>query len=123
MRKIPNKKISHLPKPSPLGRIEMREGEMPEGGKLSFEDVTIQTQNYERTLVKSITFMAQSGKIQRPKPEDMLFVPRHAHMILGSLRTQLLYPNIEPVVPDEASLDESSSALDTDNEAAIFQQF
>ena len=122
MRKIPNKKTSHLQQPSPLGRIEMRESEMPEGGKLSFEDVTIQTPNYERTLVKSLTFMAQSGKIQRPKPEDMLFVPRHAYMILGSLRTQLLYPNIEPVVPDEALLDESSSALDTDNEAAIFQQ-
>ena len=100
----------------------MRESEMPEGGKLSFEDVTIQTPNYKRTSVKSLTFMAQSGKLQRPKPEDMLIVPRHAYMILGSLRTQLLYPNIEPVVPDEALLDESSSALDTDKEAAIFQQ-
>ena len=114
-----------------------------------------------------------TGKIERPKPEDMLFVPQHAYMILGSLRSQLLYPNIERVVPDEelldvlrrvnlpglvercggfeaemdfekvlsvgerqrlafarvllqkpkyALLDESSSALDPDNEAAIFQQ-
>ena len=202
MRKIPNKKTSHLQQPSPLGRIEMREGEMPEGGKLSFEDVTIQTPNYERTLVKSLTFSAQpgnslmivgpsgcgkssmlrtmaglwdsgTGTIERPKPEDMLFVPQHAYMILGNLRSQLLYPNIERVVPDEelldvlrrvnlqglvercggfeaemdfekvlsvgerqrlafarvllqrpkyALLDESSSALDPDNEAAIFQQ-
>ena len=178
-------------------RIEMREGD-----KLSFEDVTIQTPNYERTLVKSLSFTAQpgnslmivgpsgcgkssmlrtmaglwdsgTGKIERPKPRDMLFVPQHAYMILGSLRSQLLYPNIEREVPDEelldvlrrvnlpglvercggfeaemdfekvlsvgerqrlafarvllerpkyALLDESSSALDPDNEAAIFEQ-
>ena len=68
MRKIPNKEDQPLQQPSPLGRIEMRQSEMPEGGKLSFEDVTIQTPNYERTLVKSLTFMAQSGKLSGPSP-------------------------------------------------------
>ena len=173
-----------------------------ESATLSFEDVTLQTPNYERTLVTGLTFSAPSGSgllivgpsgcgkssllramaglwdsgggaIERPKADDLLFVPQHAYMILGSLRGQLCYPNIEREVPDAeledvlarvnlpdlaarcggfdaeldfekvlsvgerqrlamarvllkrplyALLDESTSALDPANEAAMFRQ-
>ena len=175
---------------------------MREGDKLSFEDVTLQTPNYERTLVQSLIcstapgesllivgpsgcgkssllraiaglWDAGGGTIERPKLEEMLFLPQHAYMILGTLRNQLSYPNIDRKIPDEelqsvldrvnlkglvercggfdaeldfekilsvgerqrlafarvfltqpryALLDESTSALDPDNEAAILRQ-
>ena len=107
------------------GRIAMREGD-----KLSFDDVTLQTPNYERTLVTGLSFAvapgqslmivgpsgcgkssllramaglwdAGSGTIERPKPEAMLFVPQHAYMILGNLRGQLCYPNLDRAVSDD----------------------
>ncbi len=107
------------------GKIATREGE-----KLSFEDVTLQTPGYERILVKALTLSAGKGEslmivgpsgcgkssllralaglwdsgagcIERPKIKDMLFIPQHAYMILGNLRSQLLYPNIEREVSDE----------------------
>uniref|UniRef100_B8HQF7 ABC transporter domain protein n=1 Tax=Cyanothece sp. (strain PCC 7425 / ATCC 29141) TaxID=395961 RepID=B8HQF7_CYAP4 len=34
-----------------------------------------------------------TGKIVRPKSEEMLFLPQRPYMILGTLREQLLYPN------------------------------
>jgi putative ATP-binding cassette transporter len=36
-----------------------------------------------------------SGVIVRPRDADMLFLPQHAYMILGTLRDQLLYPGHE----------------------------
>ncbi|MCJ8278869.1 MAG: ABC transporter ATP-binding protein/permease, partial [Rivularia sp. ALOHA_DT_140] len=33
-----------------------------------------------------------TGNIYRPKSEDILFLPQHPYMIIGSLRQQLLYP-------------------------------
>jgi putative ATP-binding cassette transporter len=100
-----------------------------EGGNLSFDNVTLQTPNYERTLVKALSFSVPpgaslmivgpsgcgkssllramaglwdsgDGMMERPKPEDTLFVPQHAYMILGNLRSQLCYPKIEREVPD-----------------------
>jgi putative ATP-binding cassette transporter len=105
-----------------------------EGGNLSFDNVTLQTPNYERTLVKSLSFSVPVGEslmivgpsgcgkssllramaglwdsgdgtMERPKPEDTLFVPQHAYMILGNLRSQLCYPNIDREIPD-AELDD-----------------
>jgi vitamin B12/bleomycin/antimicrobial peptide transport system ATP-binding/permease protein len=43
---------------------------------------------------------AGTGTLERPRPEDMLFLPQHAYMILGSLRRQLCYPNLERNVSD-----------------------
>ncbi|MCL4683048.1 MAG: ATP-binding cassette domain-containing protein, partial [Rhodocyclaceae bacterium] len=41
-----------------------------------------------------------SGRIVRPRPEDILFLPQQPYMILGTLRSQLLYPHQERPVPD-----------------------
>jgi putative ATP-binding cassette transporter len=35
---------------------------------------------------------AGSGVIVRPSPEELLFLPQRPYMVLGSLRSQLLYP-------------------------------
>ena len=34
-----------------------------------------------------------SGRIVRPGPEDILFLPQRPYMMLGTLRSQLLYPH------------------------------
>ena len=106
------------------GKIVTREGE-----KLAFENVTLQTPKYERTLVTDLTFDAPpgaslliagpsgcgkssllramaglwdsgAGTIERPKNADVLFVPQHAYMILGTLRNQLCYPSFEEEISD-----------------------
>jgi vitamin B12/bleomycin/antimicrobial peptide transport system ATP-binding/permease protein len=106
------------------GRIVSREGD-----QLSFDDVTLQTPNYERTLVRALTFHVAPGQgllivgasgcgkssllraiaglwdsgtgtVVRPPLDELLFLPQHAYMILGSLREQLCYPNLERSVSD-----------------------
>ena len=42
-----------------------------------------------------------SGNIYRPKPEDILFLPQHPYMILGSLRQQLLYPYLDKQISNQ----------------------
>ncbi|HSR05818.1 MAG TPA: ABC transporter ATP-binding protein/permease [Bryobacteraceae bacterium] len=100
-----------------------------EGEHLRIDDITLQTPNYERTLVKELTLSVPSGEglmivgasglgkssllrmiaglwdsgtgtIERPKLDDILFLPQAAYMIIGSLRDQLLYPNLERSVSD-----------------------
>ena len=54
------------------------------------------------SLLRAIAglWYAGSGTIFRPGPEDMLFLPQQPYMLLGSLRSQLLYPNPERAVTD-----------------------
>ncbi|MEO0839712.1 MAG: ABC transporter ATP-binding protein/permease [Cyanobacteria bacterium J06643_5] len=42
-----------------------------------------------------------SGNINRPKPEDILFLPQRPYMILGSLRQQLLYPYLDKQISNQ----------------------
>ena len=54
-------------------------------------------------LLRTITGLWPSGggRIQRPLPEQMLFLPQQPYMLLGgSLRSQLLYPQSERPVQD-----------------------
>jgi putative ATP-binding cassette transporter len=99
------------------------------GDRLALERVTLMTPGGERILVKNLSVIIPpgegllivgesgsgkssllraiaglwycgSGRIVRPRPEDILFLPQQPYMILGSLRSQLLYPNQERLVPD-----------------------
>jgi putative ATP-binding cassette transporter len=42
-----------------------------------------------------------NGSISRPGPDEILFLPQHSYMILGNLRSQLLYPNNDSNISDE----------------------
>ena len=105
-------------------RIAMRESDC-----LAFDAVTLQTPDYERTLVKSLTvevpqgegllvvgasgcgkssllrsiaglWDAGTGTLERPNPDELLFLPQQAYMILGCLRDQLCYPSVDREVSD-----------------------
>lgn len=104
-----------------------------QGSRLALERVTLQTPNRERTLVVDLSvaiepghglmivgpsgcgkssllraiaglWRAGSGTIVRPGPEDMLFLPQHPYMVMGSLRQQLFYPRTHVDVSDEELL-------------------
>ena len=103
--------------------------ESVQGSRLALEDVTLLTPNHERILLKALSMTVQpgeglmivgssgsgkssllraiaglwysgSGKITRPGPEDMMFLPQRPYMLPGTLRSQLLYPNKNRQVSD-----------------------
>ncbi|MEB3335963.1 MAG: ABC transporter ATP-binding protein/permease [Leptolyngbyaceae bacterium] len=100
-----------------------------EAERLALEHVTLQTPGYQRTLVADLSATVQpgeglvivgqsgsgkssilraiaglwnagTGRIVRPSPTEMLFLPQRPYMILGSLRSQILYPNTNHEVSD-----------------------
>jgi putative ATP-binding cassette transporter len=117
--------------------------------RLALEHVTLQTPNQERTLVTDLSvsinpgegllivgasgggksslmraiaglWNSGTGHIVRPAPQEMLFLPQHPYMVVGSLRSQLLYPNhIGRQVPD----DELVQLLETVNLGDIAGRF
>jgi len=120
----PKNGASKSAKPEP-GKILTQEGE-----HLGFENFTLKTPNGERTLITELTGSIPGGKglmivgasglgkssmlraiaglwdtgdgtLVRPKSEDLLFLPQHPYMALGSLRVQLNYPNLNRSVTDE----------------------
>jgi len=101
-----------------------------EDASLSLEHLTLQTPNYQRTLVKDVSVEMQPGErllivgvsgcgkssilraiaglwnsgtgaIHRPKLGEILFLPQRPYMILGSLRDQLLYPSTNLNISEE----------------------
>jgi putative ATP-binding cassette transporter len=97
---------------------------------LAAEHLSLQTPNYQRTLVedlsvelpagqgllvmgpsgcgkssllRAIAGLWDSGKgtIIRPESDQILFLPQRPYMVLGTLRDQLLYPNTHLEVEDE----------------------
>lgn len=107
--------------------------ETTQDSRLALEHVTVQTPNGQRTLVEDVSttidqgeglmivgasgggkssllraiaglWNTGAGRILRPNPEEMLFLPQRPYMILGTLREQLLYPAKDAQVPDEELL-------------------
>jgi len=103
--------------------------ESAEGPCLALEHVTLLTPGGERILVRDLSLAIEpgdglmivgesgsgkssllraiaglwyrgSGRICRPPPEEVLFLPQQPYMILGTLRSQLLYPNTNREVDD-----------------------
>jgi putative ATP-binding cassette transporter len=97
--------------------------------QLALDNVTLQTPDRQRVLVRNLTlevgpgrgllivgdsgsgkssllravaglWNAGSGTIYRPLAHDMLFLPQQPYMLLGTLRSQLLYPNRACAVAD-----------------------
>ncbi len=98
--------------------------DVTEDSQLALRRVTLLTPNYERTLVRDLPFSLQpgeglvivgnsgsgkssllraiaglwnagTGQIIRPALSEIMFLPQRPYMVLGSLRSQLLYPNPE----------------------------
>lgn len=114
-----------LLKPSGMTTIDVTED-----SQLAWRNVTLLTPNYQRTLVRDLSAMVQSGEglvivghsgsgkssilraiaglwnagtgqIIRPHLTQMMFLPQRPYMVLGSLRSQLLYPKIDGNISEE----------------------
>ncbi|MGH2416245.1 MAG: ATP-binding cassette domain-containing protein, partial [Microcystaceae cyanobacterium] len=97
------------------------------------EHVTLSTPNGNKTLVKDMSvsvpkgegllivgpsgagkssllraiaglWNSGTGRLVRPELEEMLFLPQRPYMILGTLRSQLLYPNTQNQLTDKELL-------------------
>jgi putative ATP-binding cassette transporter len=112
------------------GKMEDRIIDFIEEDRLAIQYLTLQTPNYQRTLVNSLSLQLEpqkgllimgasgcgkssllraiaglwnsgTGKIIRPPLEQMLFLPQRPYMIIGTLREQLIYPHAETNISDE----------------------
>ncbi|MEH1866385.1 MAG: ATP-binding cassette domain-containing protein [Nostoc sp.] len=100
-----------------------------EENHLAFENVTLQTPDYEQVIVENLSLSVQpgegllivgpsgrgkssllraiaglwnagTGRLVRPPLEEVLFLPQRPYIILGTLREQLLYPKTNRQMTD-----------------------
>lgn len=101
-----------------------------ENGNLAVKNLTLQTPNYQNTLIENVSFQLNDGQgllimgasgcgkssllraiaglwnsgtgaIIRPELEKILFLPQRPYMIIGTLRQQLIYPATNLDISDD----------------------
>lgn len=111
-------------------KLEQQVIERTDQPELELDQLTLYTPDYQRALVRDVSLKVEdgkgllivgasgggkssllraiaglwssgSGRIGRPRLEQMLFLPQRPYMILGSLRSQLLYPTIDREISNE----------------------
>jgi putative ATP-binding cassette transporter len=105
--------------------------ELVQNSHLEIKNLILQTPNRARTLIEGLSmtinpgqgvmivgasgcgkssllralaglWRSGSGQICRPEAGEMLFLPQRPYMLLSSLRSQLLYPQLDMKITDEA---------------------
>ncbi len=100
-----------------------------EDGSFAIQELTLYTPNYQRTLFEDVSvklpaaqgmlirgmsgcgkssllralaglWNSGTGTITRPQLEEILFLPQRPYMVLGTLRNQLLYPQVHNRLSD-----------------------
>jgi ABC-type uncharacterized transport system fused permease/ATPase subunit len=114
-----------IKQPEELNRIRT-----VEDNRFAFENVTLQTPDYEKVIIENLScsveagqgllivgpsgrgkssllraiaglWDAGTGRLVRPSLDEMLFLPQRPYIILGTLREQLLYPKKDCQLSDQ----------------------
>jgi ABC-type uncharacterized transport system fused permease/ATPase subunit len=115
---------------SPIRNSDQRKIKIVESSHIACENLTLQTPDHQRTILKNLSFSVYSGEnlliigasgvgkssllraisglwksgsgvIYRPKRDNILFLPQRPYVFQSSLRYQLLYPQVERDISDE----------------------
>ncbi|MGE5659693.1 MAG: ABC transporter ATP-binding protein/permease [Actinomycetota bacterium] len=119
-----------LQDPSEISEPEVRTIDTVVDSQLLLEHLTLETPKHRKVLIKDLSVSVQpssgllivgpsgagkssllraiaglwnsgTGRLVRPNLEEMLFLPQRPYMILGTLRSQLLYPHTDSNIDEK----------------------